>query len=202
MAGLLSGLFGGGSAPEPKTVALDDGTQRLIDEGAARSQRDASAFGDDLNKGVAQAAQAFAQPAQAPAGQDDGLYSALRQSYNTRGGSGLKNLMQQNQYKGVLEKADRMRQVSSQMAAQQNVAAQNMAMLTQAYNQSEAARAGLIGSLFQLAGTGMAISAANSKAKTKTPVQEQTQWVGGSGNREEYGTASMESLNQYGMGQG
>lgn len=175
MAGLLGGLFGGGgSAPERKIVELDQGTQGLINQVNDRSNRDASAFGADINQGVAGAADSLGESPQAAmqsdlraGGPTPYMGEALRQAYSSRSQENVGRLIKSNEYKGMLAKGDQMRRAAQTQIAQQRVAANNNARLVDAYNQQEAARAQFISSIFQTVSTGLTIAAASRGAKAK-----------------------------------
>lgn len=168
MAGLL-----GGDTPQPNFVPLDAGTQGLLDQGVASASRPASDFANDLNKNVSENASGFMGNEQQSSqeakrtGQDPGMFNALRNAYGSQAGTQIKQITNANQYKAQMMKADYLHQMAIAAVGQQQVATQNYSMLTDAYNQSEMARAGFVNTLFQTANTAM-VMGAKKRPSTKT----------------------------------
>lgn len=165
-----------GGAPDPVIVPLDEGTQGLLNRGTDRATRPSEDYAADLNRGVAEAAQQFSQGPQAGAqeskrlGMDDGFNAALRQAYGSRESDIVNRLVRSNQYRGQLQRSQEMHRMSIAAMAQQRVATQNFAMLTEAYNQQEMARAQFISQLFQTGANAMSMYAAqNRKANATDP---------------------------------
>lgn len=172
-----------GKAPDVKKVDLDPGTQELLNQGTNRATRPDSEFGSEINQNVGQAAASHnlrsegAQQESNNFGQTPQFMEALRQSYSARAGENINNLVRSNEHRGRLQKADELRQMSIAALGQQRAATQNYAMLTQAYNQAEMARAQFVSSLFQVGNQAMATNAAN-----RSPRKRSSAHVGGYGD--------------------
>lgn len=167
-------MAGQETAPNPQTVPLDKNTQGLIDESVARAKQPDSVFAAQANQGVSEGSQSFnpnnpmVSQKDASLGQNPGEFDALRGVYASKAGTAIDRMKQKGAYEAKLQKMDYMNTTARMLLGQQQVQAQNYHMLTEAYNQAEAARAGFINSLFQGGNTAIAINAANRKQPSYT----------------------------------
>lgn len=171
----IAPIFGGSTdTPKPGIAPLDPGTQGLINAGVTRAGQSGGQFADQINQGVSQNSASVGQDQQ-HASQEDQQFGgtqpmsdALRNAYSAQSGTNIGKLMKSNQYRGELAKSDYMNKMSQVAVAQQRVAAQNYATLTDAYNQSENSRAQFVNSLFQIGQQGMVMAAANHRKSGKS----------------------------------
>lgn len=170
MAGLL-GLFG--ETPQPKQVELDPATGGLLHQGTDLATRSGDQYATDMNQNVANNAKSLQQNDQQAAqesqklGMDPGFFGGLRNAYNAQSDATVQKLMRQNSLKAEMQRSDQMSRMAKAAMAQQQAATQNYAMLTKAYNESEMARAQLVSSLYQTAGTAVGTMAGNPAAMKK-----------------------------------
>jgi len=203
--------FQGQDVPQPKQAPLDAGTQEMINTGVDRASRPGGEFAGEINKNIdvnagalGQSSQAATQQGQQLGGADPNMVNALRQVYAAKAGRAIGQIKQSNQYAGEMQKADYMNKMAAVTMGQQRAATQNYSMLTDAYNKSEMARAQFISSIFQLAGTGMAIGAAQSrkpKQSSRVGGQSYAESNYGSGGGGGYGDNTLGSGN-FGEGGG
>ena len=166
--GTALGKFTGmGQAPDPTIVPLDADTQGLLNQSVDRASRPDAEFAASLNQGAVigagQLGQSEMQGQQEAQRLGDTYSDAIRQSYASRANDSVGRLIRANEYKAKLQKGDQMRQMSQAAMAQQNVATQNYAMLTEAFNQSEMARANFVSQIFQTGNQAMVMKAAQSR---------------------------------------
>jgi hypothetical protein len=167
MPGLLNNVFG--NAPQPTTVPLDTGSQNLENQMADQSNQPSNYYSGILNSNLGQVAnlgqndQQMNQSAQSM-GMAPGQMEAIRNVYSQQAGQGINRLTQQNELKGQMMKADYMNQMSRAMLGIQQNAVNQYGVLSQAYQQQEYARAGVINSLFQTANFGIGMAGAGSKS--------------------------------------
>lgn len=162
----------GQKVPDRQFAQLDPDTQSLINQGVDRSSAPVSAYEDAINQGIQQPQVSNApSPQEAEqAGVDPNMMTAIRNAYSARSQDSINSLISQNKYKASVEKGQQMNQMAQVKIAQQRVAGQNFAMLTQAYNMQEQSRAQFISQLFQIGGQAGAIGAAN---RGKAPARGQ-----------------------------
>lgn len=163
---LTQGLFG--KAPDPTTVPLDSDTQGLINESTNRALQPQSTFNDSINQNVDMGRsldqdQQHAHQEDVGMGGDSGMNQALRNQYSSRASTAINKIKARNDMEAQMQRANYMKQVSMAAMGQQRAAVQNYQMLTDAYNQSEMARAQFVNSLFQTANVGMAINSGRTK---------------------------------------
>ena len=160
------------STPDPNKVGLDPGTQNLLNKQVETANKGPEYFSGLINQGVSdkRLAQPSGDQSEAGTGMSQGQLGALRQSYAGQAQQGINRIMDQNKLQGSLMKADYMSKVSQALLHQQMQYANQYQVLTQAYNQSEAARAGAINSLFQLANVGIGQYAANQSTTSDNPL--------------------------------
>ena len=166
--------------PGPQGVSLDPNTQALMSAGASMALRPASEFAADANKGVQQSAQSF-MPSNEQSSQADarmgtgagqmGFEQALKNKYGALAGRDVNKIMQANSLNAEMQKANMMNQYAKAYLGQQQAMTQNYEMLTQAYNQNEAARAQFINQLFGAANYGIGAKL-GAKAAAKETVNE------------------------------
>jgi len=173
MAAPLFGLLG--STPSaPSAVPLDQGTQNVINNETAQAGQDVSQYANQLNQNTGNASgllgnsQSQKQAEAAQGGMSPGMFGAIRNVYANQAGSSIANLNRQNQMQATMQKADYMNQTAQALLGQQAALTNQYQVLTNAYNQSEAARAGTIASLTQVANFGIAHNAANASKGTQS----------------------------------
>ena len=159
-----------GNTPQPTTVPLDSGSQGLLNQDTTLANQSNSAYAGILNNGISEGAHSLSQ-SDAQMNQegqrnslDPNYLASLRSAYGQQANSAIQRIKSQNDYNGAMMKADFMQKMAGTLLGQQQAQVQNYSFLTNAYNQSEQARAALINSLFQMSNTGMATMAANSSA--------------------------------------
>lgn len=151
---VMNGNLGGSSPTPPSQVALDPGSQQIVNQQIATAGQDPSYYSGILNqnqgqaRSLAQGDQQLQQQSQ-QLGMQPGQMQAIRNAYNSQANTGINDLVQQNELKGKMMKADYMNKLSSTLLGQQKQAVSQYQVLTQAYQQQEMARAQTISSLFQ-----------------------------------------------------
>lgn len=149
----------GGKGVSYTPVDIDPKTQKLIDDSVTRATASNEEIAGKLNQGVndtgnqaLQTDQSLKQEA-AQTGQDPSMLQAIRNQFNQSAGKGIQRIISNNNNQAQLTKANWLQQSAQYSMAQQNVATQNFAALTQAYSDSQMARAQLISSVLSLGGT-------------------------------------------------
>ncbi len=157
--GLIGGLLGE-SDPTLKIVPLDSGTQNLITGQQTRAGQTDAQLGQQANAGVSQSGQQMQQSDQslkqeaAGSGSDPAMLQAIRNQYGQKAGSGIQDLMAKNQNNTAMVRANMLQQAAHSQVAKQQVETQNYENLTNAMNQAEMARAGVLSSIFGAVGVG------------------------------------------------
>lgn len=164
----LSGLmptqgFEGGVDITP--VELDPRASQLITDAATRASQSPEQIAAMRNAGVNQAGGQALQSDQslqnqsAGMGQDDHMLRAIRNQYGHNAQEGINSIVQKNEINAPITKGAMLHHAAKMALAKQNVTNQNYQMLTDAYNQANAARAGVISNALSLGGTvgGMAM---------------------------------------------
>jgi hypothetical protein len=187
-AGLLSVLSGPSPTP-PSQVPLDSASQGILNNMTAQSGQNPSVFAASINQGTGSSLQRNdQQQAQAEAAQGGGMnatdFGAIRNVYNQQAGQQIAQTLNQNNVQAQMMKADYMNATAKAMLGQQQAAVNQYQVLTNAYNQQEQARAGLVSSLFQVANTGMAMNAAKPSApgQSSMPTTAGPTMAGGAGD--------------------
>lgn len=169
-----------------KNIGLDPGSQELANAQLANAQQSPEEIQAKLNSNqqyvgnLGQGDQQLEQQSQQiniPKGQ----LEAIRNVYAREAGSGIEQLKNQNLQKAQMMKGDYLNQTAKAMIGQHQQAANQYKVLTDAYTQQEAARAGAINSMFQLGDTAIGMQSAK-KAGAKLdekPTENVQQNVGG-----------------------
>jgi len=203
MAGFL-----GGSTPQPTTVALDPQTQAIESQEAQKAGQPSSEWTGRLNANMDQSG-ALGQSDQQTqhlsqqTGMSPGQIGAIRNVYGMHAREGIQRLKGQNDLQGQMMKADYMSKMSQAMLGQQVTAVNQYQVLTNAYQQQEMARAGLVNSLFQTADVGIGMKAAQNRAAGNAALQSQNNppVIGSSnvGGGDPYGGADYTPSGTYNM---
>lgn len=170
--GLLGGLFG--SAPDRVIVPRDEQADALLNAGIERSKRPDEAYGQETNAGVNDMANSLTsspdvQQQAAQSGQNPAMLSAMSNVYRGQAQGDINKIMKTNDQNAQFRKSEALRQMSMAALGRQQAETNVFSQLTEAYNQQEAARAGVISSIFQVGRQGMMMSASKGKSsKTKT----------------------------------
>lgn len=155
------------SAPDPVIVPEDPQTAAMIKEGVDRSTAPTEEHAANINANVANMSQLGGKSGEqtdAGLGQSPGFLNALRNQYAARSSKDIDKIQAGNHQRAEMMRADKMRKMAMAAMGQQRAQTQNYEMLTQAYNDAEAARAQLISSIFQMgAGAGGAAMANKGK---------------------------------------
>jgi len=194
---LIGGLLGGG--PKASIVGLDNPTKDLIHEGVQRSINESSGdISGQLQEGTAQAMDSLSGPdaglTAAGTGQDENMLRAIQNKFRNESSKDLKKFRMQTDLQSKLLKSQRMQQMSQQAMMKQNVMTQNFAMLSQAYQQNEAARAEVISNIIGLGGTAAMMSGGGAKPRPMVNVTPP--------NFSSQEMASTSNGNMFGMSQG
>lgn len=159
-------FLGGGDAPKPPDmVQLDPRARELLDQGVARASRSGAEHQDEENAGI----DAYAGGLLGGGGDQEAASSAqnpyyvqgLRDAYKSQARSGIDAVKNQNQFSAEMRRSDQLKRMQMAAMGQQQAQLQNYQMLTQAYNQNEAARAQFISSIFGVARTGIGMGMAS-----------------------------------------
>lgn len=162
------------SAPDPKIVGEDPQAAALITEGTNRAVAPTSEHAANINANVANMSQLNGKPDEATdagLGQSPGFLTALRNQYAARSSKDIDKIQAGNMQRAEMMRADKMRKMAQAAMGQQRVMTQNYEMLTQAYNDAEAARAQLVSSIFQMGGAAGGAAMANKRKKSPEPLQ-------------------------------
>ena len=168
----VGGLLGDG--PQANIVGLDRDTKRMINEGTQRAiNATPESISAQMMAGAEPAAKGLAMPDAAQTagstGQDEGMLRAIQNKFRGETAKDLRKFRTQSDMQSKILKGQRMQQMSQQALMQQNVQTQNFAMLSQAYQQNEAARAQVISSII-----GVGTNAAMIGTMNPGPRQTQT----------------------------
>lgn len=174
MAGFFDqlGLFG--KAPDVKTVAVDQGTQDLLNKGVDNAIRPTEQFHQDINANVDKGAASIGagktgEQTDAGLANTPGFTQALRDKYATMNQKDINDLKFRNKQQAEMTRADQMHKMAMAAMGQQRAATQNYQMLSDAYNQNEAARAQFVNELFQTGSYAAGRSMAKRKKTTTQP---------------------------------
>lgn len=154
-----------GNSPQMNVVGLDPQSQGMIHDAAQRAINQTpddiakqNAQGIDAGvKALGQSDEQTNQEAQRT-GQDPHMMQAVMNKYRNITRDDLKRFSTQNDIQSKLQKSQRMADVSQAAMAQQQVQTQNFAMLAQAYQQNEMARAQVVSSFIDLGGNAALIN--------------------------------------------
>lgn len=155
--GLLGDLLP--SAPDRTIVPQDQQSNELINAGIARAKRSPQEFGNDINQNVSEFAgnlgsQNTAQEA-AQTGQDPATLAAMSGVYRGQAQGDIDKLMKTTNQNAQFQKAESLRKMAMAAMGRQQAQTNIYQQLTEAYNQQETARAGLVSSIFQAGRAGM-----------------------------------------------
>lgn len=151
--GAVAGLFGG-SGPTYNTVDLDSGTKDLIHGQVERNAVPTSQVTDRLNSGVGKTTDAVmgAGGKEQALSPDDHMKSAIVNKYHQEANKQIGMLQQAQGLQAPLTQGNWLSQAYQAIQAQQQVEVQNNEFLTQAYIDSQKARAQAMSSIFGAAG--------------------------------------------------
>ena len=172
----LSNVFSGGPVKSPKYVPLDPQSQALLDSMQGQAQAPASEWAQKANKGVETAGQ-LGQPTApqdfAKTGINEPMGAAIRNAYKGQANQQIGNILKQNEFNAQIAKANYSAQINNALLGQAQTHVANYQLLTDAYNQNEAARAQFVASLTGLAAYGMGTyMAKQSRRDTISPDQQ------------------------------
>lgn len=155
------------STPDPVIVGEDPQTAEMIKQGVDRATAPTEEHAANINANVANMSQLGGKSGEeidAGLGQSPGFLTALRNQYAARSSKDIDKIQAGNMQRAEMMRADKMRKMAMAAMGQQRAQTQNYEMLTQSYNDAEAARAQLISSIFQMgAGAGGAAMANKGK---------------------------------------
>lgn len=175
----LSKITDPAEGPQLKTVPLDASTQEALGRGMENASQSPEDIQAKLNQNLdqtgnlSQGDQQISQEAQRmniPPGQ----LEAIRNVYNREANSGIEQIKNQNLQKAQMMKGDYLNTMAKTMMAQHQQAANQYSVLTQAYQQQEAARAGAINSIFQVGDTAIGAQSAKSNSRTLDSGKDKT----------------------------
>lgn len=142
-----------------ETVPLDAESNQLLNNLGVRAARSTSDFAAEANKGVGQAGQMPLQTNQQLdqqlsgfGGGDPHMAHAIRSAFNARSSADVNRIKNQFGMQAEFEKSNAMKQAAQLAAARNKVNIQNFEGLSQAYEDSEKARAEVISSFMSLGG--------------------------------------------------
>lgn len=167
----IPGLTEEQKMPEHRTIALDEGTQNLSNQMAAQANAPTSFYSGMLNQGQDRARTSLGESEDqitqraSRMGMDPNQMKAIRNVYNQQANTGIQQLSNRNEYQAKLMKADYMNTVSKALLGQQQQMVNQYGLLTNAYMQQEAARAGAINSMFQTADTAIGMQMAQNRGQ-------------------------------------
>lgn len=175
---VLSGIFGG--SPDVKAVDLDQGTKDLIHNavGRATNETPQDIQGQILNgvgganEGMSQTPEQLGQEA-VRTGQDPALMQAISNRYRQMNTQDLDRFKNQSDVQSRYLKGQRMAQISQAAMAQQQVQTNNYAMLSQAYQANEAARAEVVSNIIGAGSQMYAMGQAGNNVATRNPNYKQ-----------------------------
>lgn len=166
MAGFLGPFTPQLTAPTPTLVPIDAGTNNLIQGAIDRSGQSTQAFADQSNAGTNEAARSGQQSDQQARQQDvalggspNSINQAIRNQYNAQAGQQVHRLQDTNAQLAEYKKAAALQQAAGEAMARQNVSVQGYKMLMDSYNQTEAARAQMLSSIFGAGGMAVGTAA-------------------------------------------
>lgn len=155
------GILDSNAVPAPTIVPLDPQTQGLINQGTAQAGQSSGQFTQALNNNVSQNTNQLGMSDEAvnnlaaKTGTNAGMIMGLRNAYQGQTNYNTQQVQQGNQINGAMMKYDYTQKMAQVALGQQAQQTQAFSALTNAYNNSEAARASMISSLFQTANAGM-----------------------------------------------
>lgn len=191
-------LFGSGQGVTANVVPLDDQTNQLISAGVNRATAPSDQVANNLNAGVGDSTSSLAGPSvdqrAAKTGENAPMLQAIKNQYNQVAGKDIQRITNQNRINADVTKSQWLKQYAAGAMAQQNVATQNYASLTNAYNQSQMARAQVLSSILGLGGVAVGIGASRGRRSSGS--------MGGSALREPQLGESAVPQGEYYGGQG
>jgi len=153
---------------DPTIVPLDGQTQGLLNQSALRTQEPLDAYKQKQNQGIIQAQAALggvpSANDSAKSGLTDAMKGGIRNLYQQKAGPQIAMLAAQNNIQGQMAKANAANKYMQQAFQLQKNVTDNYNMLTNAYNQQEAARAGMVAALTGLGGTALGQQKADNRA--------------------------------------
>jgi hypothetical protein len=167
MDGIWGSLTGQGVSYTP--TSLDSNAKKIIDQTVNNATAPTAEIAAKMNNNVGAAAQTTQQSDQAikqqaaGSAQDPSMLQAIRNQYGQVASKGIQRVIDSNNSQAALTKAQWLQNAAQQAMAQQNVEMQNYENLTQAYTDSQMARAQLLSSVLSLGGTVGGMAASNSK---------------------------------------
>lgn len=178
MAGIpiLSSLTPQLTAPTPTNVPIDAGTNGLIQGAIDRSGQSTTDFANQSNAGVEEAAksgqqtdQQAAQQAAGLGGSSGNINQAIRNQYNTQAGQQVHRLQDTNSQLAEYKKAAALQQAAGEAMARQKVTVDAYSRLMDSYNQTEAARAQMLSSIFGAGGMAAGTAAGSRRKSAGAP---------------------------------
>ena len=167
----LSSLF---DSPDVQAVPLDSGTRGLIKEGVNRSINESPEQISEQMLGGVESGVAALSPSDEMisqeaerTGQNPYLLQAVQNKYRGETARDLGRFKTQADMQSRLLKAERMQQIAQSAIAGQQVQTNNFAMLSQAFQQNEAARASVISNIIGLGQTAYLYGKLNEVSPTR-----------------------------------
>lgn len=156
--------------PTPKYVPLDQQSQGLLNDMQGQAQAPTSDWQAKATKGVDSASQLGGQQLnyQAQSGQTDAMSKALHNAYQGQAQKQIGSLVDQSKFNAQIAKANYAANINHALLGQAQTQVSNYQMLTDAYNQSEAARAQFVSAISGLANYGMGRYAAAKSSNVPT----------------------------------
>jgi hypothetical protein len=165
----MAGLFQS-ETPTPNYVPLNQQSQGLLNDMVSNATSPTQSWADRANQGVSNASQlgiqsAPAESMQANTGVDPSMHQALRNAYQGQANKQIGDIMNKNSFNSQIAKANYSSSINQALQGQAQTHVNNYQQLTDAYNQSESARAQFVSAISGLANYGMGTYAAKMTPK-------------------------------------
>lgn len=164
----MAGFLDFSSPNAPGVVPLSPGAQGILNDQISTSAQPSSYFSNQINQNTDAGLNQFpseekAGQQAASAGTPNETFGAIRGMYAKKAGQQIGNIMKMNDLEATKMKGDYMNQTAKALLNQQALQTNQYGVYTNAYQQQEQARAGMINQLFQLGTTAGTIGYLNSR---------------------------------------